>query len=112
MTGGDINFTGIDLHTGCQAVDCDDSGRMCTSPLPRTSMQDNFLVKELQRLTAGRPAGAQPAGRHVASIDDTYEGPMAQEIVLDFTPTGRISDFNLRWRDTRYLAPARWRTHG
>ena len=100
-TGGDINFSGIDL-----TQDAKQSIVMTWENVHFTTAQDQYVGQLLKEKNSnGSLRGLQVRNQQVdmKPIDDTYEGPMAQEIVLDFTPTGRISDFNFAMENTQYL---------
>ena len=109
MTGGDINFTGM---TSTQ--DAKQSIVMTWENVHFTAAQDQYVGQLLKEKNSnGSLRGLQVRNQQVdmKTIDDTYEGPMARRIVLDFTPTGRISDFNFAdGEHTVSYTPAGWRT--
>lgn len=81
MTGGDINFTGIDL-----TQDAKQSIVMTWENVHFTTAQDQYVGQLLKEKNSnGSLRGLQVRNQQVdmKPIDDTYEGPMAQEIVLD-----------------------------
>ncbi len=96
----DINFSGIDISdTAVESL-------ASSWNTVHFSTEDDFIVDHC--ISRKRPSGAvkgfqlRNIGLTMFPLDDSYDSGSRRELVIDFTPAGRIDDINFAMENTEY----------
>lgn len=96
----DVNYAGIDIdNLASQTIG------MTWNNVHFTTEEDFIVDHCLTIKQGGRVAGYQVRniGVNMLPINETYGGPMRKELCIDFSPSGRIIDFNFTMDKTNYV---------
>lgn len=105
QSNSDINFTGVNITD-------DATHSLCmTWEGVHFSTEDNDIVDHcfMMRNASGgvRAYQLRNIGVNMTPIDDSYDGESRQEICVDFSPSGKITDINFAMSNSEYLTVMR-----